>query len=62
MCTTEQILAKNCFGDVQMYQLFDLVADPYELHNVYNSTDPAIVKELASRLRKHYPCEGAACP
>ena len=34
VCTTEQILAKECFSDVQEYQLFDLTTDPYELYNV----------------------------
>jgi hypothetical protein len=62
VCTTDQIIAKNCFGDIQMYQLFDLVADPYELNNIYNSTDTAILKELATRMRAHYPCQGVACP
>ena len=37
MCTTEQILAKDCFSDIQQYQLFDLTTDPYELYNVYVS-------------------------
>ena len=29
-CDPEQIAAKACFSDVDHYQLFDLVADPYE--------------------------------
>mmetsp|Transcript_17366 Transcript_17366/g.51358 ORF Transcript_17366/g.51358 Transcript_17366/m.51358 type:complete len:434 (+) Transcript_17366:107-1408(+) len=62
VCTTEQILAKECFSNIDMYQLFDLANDPYELHNVYNTTDPTITKELARRLRQYYPCVGTACP
>ena len=64
-CTPDQIAAKACFSSVDHYQLFDLVADPWELHNIYNETkasDPALVAELAQRLRKHYPCAGDACP
>ena len=62
VCSPEQIAAKDCFSNVDEYQLFDLVADPYELHNVYNQTDKAIRDELARRLRVHYPCSGSACP
>ena len=45
-----------------MYQLFDLTKDPYELHNVYNETAPAIREALAKKLREYYPCRGASCP
>jgi hypothetical protein len=38
VCSTEQIAAKKCFGDIDMYQLFDLTADPFELKNIYNQT------------------------
>ena len=57
-----QIAAKACFSDVDMYQLFDLTTDPYELHNVYNETDAAITTALAKKLREYYPCQGVACP
>lgn len=62
VCTTAQIKAMDCFSDIDMYQLFDLTTDPFELHNVYNSTDKAITSELARRLRLHYPCKGVTCP
>jgi len=62
VCSSEQIAAKQCFSDVDMYQLFDLTKDPYELHNVYNETAPAIREALAKKLREYYPCEGRACP
>lgn len=62
VCNSSQIVAKECFSDVDMYQLFDLVADPFELQNVYNETDDKIKEELARRLRLHYPCRGASCP
>ena len=47
---------------VCVYQLFDLVADPYELYNVYNTTDKAITRKLAALLHKYYPCKGTECP
>ena len=62
VCTSSQIVAKKCFSDIDMYQLFDLTTDPFEQHNVYNETDLAIKEELAHRLRLHYPCSGASCP
>ena len=62
VCNSTQILAKECFSDVDEYQLFDLASDPFELHNVYDETDQAIKRELARRLRRHYPCSGASCP
>ena len=62
MCTTAEIEAKQCFSKVDHFQLFDLTSDPYELHNIYNQTDPAIQDALAKELRKWYPCVGPACP
>ena len=62
VCTTVQIAAKECFSDIDMYQLFDLTTDPYELYNIYNKTDPKIKQALAKKLREFYPCEGVTCP
>eukprot|EP00040_Diaphanoeca_grandis_P014408 m.73070 g.73070 ORF g.73070 m.73070 type:complete len:581 (-) comp24519_c0_seq1:34-1776(-) len=62
LCSTEEILAKNCFSTIDMFQLFDLAVDPYELHNVYNETSPEIREALAKKLRAFYPCTGFACP
>ena len=61
-CSPAQILKKECFSDVQLYELFDLTTDPWELRNVYNETAPAIRDALAKKLRTYYPCQGAACP
>jgi hypothetical protein len=33
VCSTEQIEAKQCFGDIDMFQLFDLVPVPVHLLN-----------------------------
>ena len=36
-CSTAQIISKECFpaDKIDTYQLFDLVADPFELKNIY---------------------------
>ena len=62
VCSPEQIAAKNCFSKIDMFQLFDLTKDPYELHNVYNETAPEIRDALEKKLRTWYPCKGPACP
>ena len=65
VCTPAQIAAFDCFSDINMYQLFDLTKDPYELYNVYNETkaaNPAITTALAKQLRTYYPCKGIQCP
>jgi hypothetical protein len=65
VCTTPQILAKECFSNVTqngMYQLFDLASDPYELYNVYDTTSAKIKEALAAKLRQYYPCVGPTCP
>jgi hypothetical protein len=62
VCNSSAIAAKACFDRPDAYQLFDLVADPYELTNVYDETDERITKPLAARLRDYYGCLGSACP
>lgn len=62
VCSSAQMLGKTCFDNITIHELFDLVADPWELHNVYNTTNADVTKNIASRLRKYYPCQGTACP
>eukprot|EP01063_Lacrimia_lanifica_P011237 TRINITY_DN18059_c0_g1_i1.p1 TRINITY_DN18059_c0_g1~~TRINITY_DN18059_c0_g1_i1.p1 ORF type:complete len:570 (+),score=192.11 TRINITY_DN18059_c0_g1_i1:74-1783(+) len=49
------------FARPNMRELFDLAVDPYELHNVHRTVDPAVVKELEAVLYSWYRCQGAAC-
>lgn len=42
-------------------ELYDLWADPYELENVYETADPALVAELKTKLEALKTCSGAAC-
>ena len=53
VCTPAQIAVKDCFSKVDMKELFDLTTDPFELHNVYNETAPAVREKLAARLREY---------
>lgn len=50
------------FSSVYLYELFDLTNDPYELHNVFNSTPAAFKQLLHSAVRTFYECAGPDCP
>jgi N-acetylglucosamine-6-sulfatase len=45
-------------GDVELY---DLTNDPYELDNVYESADPALVEALKARLEALKSCSEEGC-
>ena len=55
--------AKYLYVDYESgeYELYDLVADPYELNNFYDSADPALVAELQSQLAALKDCSGESC-
>ena len=42
-------------------ELYDLEADPYELENVYESVDPALIEDLKTRLDALRSCTEAGC-
>src|SRR5207302_3750093 len=42
-------------------QLYDVSADPNELHNIAATADPALVRTLATRLAALTRCSGASC-
>lgn len=42
-------------------QLYDLRADPYQLDNLAQSADPALLKDLRTRLEAMRSCSGAEC-
>jgi N-acetylglucosamine-6-sulfatase len=42
-------------------ELYDLAADPYQLDNVVETADPALVAALATRLAELRTCSGAEC-
>lgn len=43
------------------YELFDLDEDPWEMHNLFASADPALVKDLQAELEQLFRCQGATC-
>jgi N-acetylglucosamine-6-sulfatase len=42
-------------------ELYDLANDPYELENVYETADPALVEDLKARLEALRDCSGDEC-
>ena len=42
-------------------QLYDLRADPDELHNIVTTADPKLVQDLAKQLAALRACKGASC-
>ncbi len=42
-------------------QLFDVQSDPYELHNLAPTADPALLARLSARLATLRACSGATC-
>jgi N-acetylglucosamine-6-sulfatase len=46
-------------GEVELYDLED---DPYELIDIYESTDPALLEDLKARLEALESCSEEGCP
>ncbi len=42
-------------------ELYDLQSDPYELENVYETADPALLEDLRARLEALRDCSGDGC-
>ncbi len=50
------------FNDPEGFrELYDLDADPYNLHNLVGSTSPKKLEEMHSTLLKHQACKGKDC-
>jgi hypothetical protein len=47
---------------VYFYELFDLAKDPFELHNIYNTSSDELKTSLHKIVRGYYECAGATCP
>jgi N-acetylglucosamine-6-sulfatase len=43
------------------HELYDLVKDPYELQNIYDSAAPDLIAELDSRMQALGDCAGEGC-
>ena len=62
LCADDPYGKQSNFSSVYLYELFDLTNDPYELHNVFNSTPAAFKQLLHSAVRTFYECAGPDCP
>ena len=49
------------FKSVYFYELFDLDKDPFELHNIFNSSSAELKAWLHTTVRAYYECAGASC-
>ncbi|MFI6792569.1 sulfatase [Nonomuraea sp. NPDC050383] len=56
--TETHAYVKYATGETQLY---DLVKDPYELHNLAADADPELVRNLQERLQAMVACSGANC-
>jgi arylsulfatase A-like enzyme len=56
--TTQQLYVEYASGERELY---DVVKDPYELHNLQASADPELLARLAARLAALKACAGATC-
>jgi arylsulfatase A-like enzyme len=43
------------------YELYDRVADPYQLQSLHRTADPAVMGPLAARLHELTACRGTSC-
>lgn len=43
------------------YELYDMLADPYQLDNLYAAAGSAVIEPLAERLAALLQCSGATC-
>ena len=54
------------FQNVSFHEIFDLDSDPHQLHNLYNTTSPAVRQQLAAQVAEQWRCAGTAgdnaCP
>jgi arylsulfatase A-like enzyme len=56
--TSDYVYVKYASGDRELY---DLRIDPYELQNLYETADSALVAQLESRLEALNDCAGQTC-
>merc|ERR1712070_393653 len=49
------------FSSVYFYELFDLDADPYELHNIFDQSSQEMKDMLHMITKQWYECQGKTC-
>jgi hypothetical protein len=52
-----------CIQDgIQFHEMYDMDADPFQLHNVYNTLGAGMKATLHARLDALHHCQGESCP
>ena len=46
----------------QHYELYDISTDPYQMHNLFATTDHTTKAALHAQLAEYWNCRGSACP
>lgn len=49
------------FDTVVFREVFDLEVDPWQMHNIVNSTSAEVLQQLAQTTQDFWRCEGAGC-
>ena len=49
------------FDTVVFREVFDLDADPWQMHNIVNSTSAEVLQQLSETTQDFWRCEGAGC-
>eukprot|EP01060_Flectonema_neradi_P002073 TRINITY_DN11254_c0_g1_i1.p1 TRINITY_DN11254_c0_g1~~TRINITY_DN11254_c0_g1_i1.p1 ORF type:complete len:541 (+),score=79.30 TRINITY_DN11254_c0_g1_i1:494-2116(+) len=47
---------------IQFYELYDVAADPYQMHNLYDTYPDNLKDALNHELENYFGCSGATCP
>ena len=50
------------FENVNFHELYDSASDPWQLRNLWNSTDGARRAQLHDKLMTFFNCAGNSCP
>ena len=47
---------------LQHYELYDVAADPHQMHNLFDATPEAQKAALHAELAAYYACRADTCP
>ena len=49
-------------ASINFHEVYDVAADKWQMHNLYNSTAPATLQAMHTKLHAFFDCAGDACP
>ena len=49
-------------SSINFHEVYDVAADKWQMHNLYNSTAPATLQAMHTKLHAFFDCAGDACP